>query len=313
MLRATVFLLTLVFAATSAYADRYSDCHQYKGDTDHIKNPDLPIRACTQIIESGRESRKNLSIAYYHRGSAYYQKIDYDRAGPDFDKAIELDPNNVDAYIARGYVDLDDYDGDSNPAIADFDKAIELGTKRSLAFYGRAAAYQDQGEYDRAIADYTKTIALKPEQSTAYSGRADSYAGKGEYDRAIVDYHKAIELSPKWGPYYGDRELAYEKKGERDKAIADFRKALELDPSDELDYKEGLKRLGAAPKKTNAAAQKKDGDKTATITGTSQEMELSFWDSVKDSDDPAMLQAYLDQFPKGTFAALAKIKLKKAQ
>jgi hypothetical protein len=37
--------------------------------------------------------------------------------------------------------------------------------------------------------------------------------------------------------------------------------------------------------------------------------ELAFWESVKDSRDPADFQAYLDQYPSGTFAALAHNRL----
>jgi len=40
-------------------------------------------------------------------------------------------------------------------------------------------------------------------------------------------------------------------------------------------------------------------------------IELEFWKSVKDSDDPDMLQAYLDKYPNGKFSPLAKIKIKK--
>ena len=42
-------------------------------------------------------------------------------------------------------------------------------------------------------------------------------------------------------------------------------------------------------------------------------VELAFWDSVKSSDNPAMLQAYLDKFPDGTFGALAEIRLVELQ
>jgi uncharacterized caspase-like protein len=38
-----------------------------------------------------------------------------------------------------------------------------------------------------------------------------------------------------------------------------------------------------------------------------QQAELSFWSTVKDSTDPAVIQTYLDRFPQGTFAALAQI------
>ncbi|MBL8704045.1 MAG: caspase family protein [Rhodospirillales bacterium] len=41
--------------------------------------------------------------------------------------------------------------------------------------------------------------------------------------------------------------------------------------------------------------------------------EALFWQSVKDSDDPAMLNAYLAQFPSGTFAPLARAKLAAAE
>ena len=38
-------------------------------------------------------------------------------------------------------------------------------------------------------------------------------------------------------------------------------------------------------------------------------VELAFWDTVKDSDNPAMFRAYLEQFPAGIFKALADIRL----
>ncbi len=40
--------------------------------------------------------------------------------------------------------------------------------------------------------------------------------------------------------------------------------------------------------------------------------ELLFWKSVKDSGDRAAFQAYLDQYPTGTFAVLARLKLEQA-
>lgn len=38
-------------------------------------------------------------------------------------------------------------------------------------------------------------------------------------------------------------------------------------------------------------------------------IELSFWDTIKASDDPAMFEAYLEKFPEGNFVLLAKAKL----
>lgn len=40
-----------------------------------------------------------------------------------------------------------------------------------------------------------------------------------------------------------------------------------------------------------------------------REVEMAFWESVRESDNPASLQAYLEKFPEGDFKALAEIRL----
>lgn len=45
-------------------------------------------------------------------------------------------------------------------------------------------------------------------------------------------------------------------------------------------------------------------------TDTSPEFELAFWETMKDSDDPAEFKAYLDKYPQGAFAALAETRYK---
>ena len=58
----------------------------------------------------------------------------------------------------------------------------------------------------------------------------------------------------------------------------------------------------------------REASKEDTATApTSVAAEISFWESVKDSNNPALLEAYLDRFPAGTFASVARIKLKKAE
>ncbi len=47
--------------------------------------------------------------------------------------------------------------------------------------------------------------------------------------------------------------------------------------------------------------------------GSSDAAEVAFFNSIKDSDDPAEFQAYLDQYPNGSFARLARTKLAKLE
>lgn len=48
----------------------------------------------------------------------------------------------------------------------------------------------------------------------------------------------------------------------------------------------------------------------ATNPGDDREIELSYWNSVKDSRSPSLLQSYLDRYPSGNFASLARAMLK---
>jgi len=43
------------------------------------------------------------------------------------------------------------------------------------------------------------------------------------------------------------------------------------------------------------------------LRGQEHELEIAFWNSVKDSKAPAVIEAYLERYPKGTFASLAKV------
>lgn len=44
-------------------------------------------------------------------------------------------------------------------------------------------------------------------------------------------------------------------------------------------------------------------------TTTNPAVEIAFWDSIKDSDDPMLYLAYLEQFPDGAFRVIAKTKM----
>jgi adenylate cyclase len=41
-----------------------------------------------------------------------------------------------------------------------------------------------------------------------------------------------------------------------------------------------------------------------------REVELSFWESVRESDNPATLQAYLEKYPEGEFKPLTEIRVR---
>jgi hypothetical protein len=68
---------------------------------------------------------------------------------------------------------------------------------------------------------------------------------------------------------------------------------------------------GMMPAPQIAAARANESARTnATASGT-QEVELEFWRSIKDGNDPDDFELYVQQFPQGIYAALAKRKIAK--
>ncbi len=99
----------------------------------------------------------------------------------------------------------------------------------------------------------------------------------------------------------------------RDLAQA-LRRALE-GKSEEEEEKTVVAPLGGAaagsPALQVAAARPEASARTTATTSGTQEVELEFWRSIKDGNDPEDFELYIQQFPNGIYAALAKRKIAK--
>jgi len=78
-----------------------------------------------------------------------------------FDKAIQDDPKNPQAYYARGFEIMSD-SNQLDAAITDFNKAIELNPKYARAWLMRGRAYEALGDNDHAKGDRDKALELEP-------------------------------------------------------------------------------------------------------------------------------------------------------
>ena len=52
-----------------------------------------------------------------------------------------------------------------------------------------------------------------------------------------------------------------------------------------------------------------NGDAAGLRDPQDREVELAFWESVRASDNPARIEAYLQKYPDGEFCSLARIRI----
>ena len=81
-------------------------------------------------------------------------------------------------------------------AIKDYDRAIELNPDETTAFNNRGVAKQVIGDYAEAIGDYEKALELNPEDAMAFDNREVAKKEIRDYAGAIKDYDRALELNP---------------------------------------------------------------------------------------------------------------------
>ena len=192
---------------------------------EHDRVTDLAIRDATKAIQL----KPNYSKAYTYLGTAYLFKGGENNAQEalkDFNKAIQLDSKNFEAYALRGRL-YDEAWLENEKALADLNKAIEINPKSALAYAQRAMVLEVENP-ELAIRDYTQAIKLNPYMAYAYGNRAALYLELEDYRKALEDYNKAIELYPNNAEFYEGRGYCYQALGNTQQAKKDFAKAQSL-------------------------------------------------------------------------------------
>ena len=129
--------------------------------------------------------------AYNNRGITYAKIKDYQKALPDFDIAIQLDPLYATALYNRSLIYS--YKMDYAHAIIDLKKAIEIQPSNPDLFNQLAWTYLKMGLASEGLQYVNRSLALKP-SANAYDTRGAIYESVGNIAQAIDDYGRALSL-----------------------------------------------------------------------------------------------------------------------
>ena len=183
------------------------------------------------MIGNLRASMK--AIKHFQAGIRKVAAGDFEAAIDKFSKAIQAEPDMMDAYAFRGNACLDS--GDYHHAIADLDYVIQKVPDHHAAYYNRSIAKMELGDKEAALADMDQAIRLAPEETGYYLHRSIIHSFREEYSLALRDADKVIELGDAV-PGYNNRAIILEKQGDSADAIEAWTKVLELNPKDGKAY-----------------------------------------------------------------------------
>lgn len=151
---------------------------------DSLDKPALALKYFTKAVQTN----PNSSMANFCIGKCKIALNDNEGALIALNRAINLDPNYVLAYILRA--DL----LEPKEALKDYNKIIELSPNEDFAYLQKGRIKMDFKDFKGAILEFTKCIEVNPKNSEAYYFRG---LCKGKYyDKfgACKDFSMAGEL-----------------------------------------------------------------------------------------------------------------------
>jgi TolB-like protein/DNA-binding winged helix-turn-helix (wHTH) protein/Flp pilus assembly protein TadD len=142
-------------------------------------------------------------------------------------KALELDSTLGEAHNSLAFC-LDGFDWDFDFAGKEFLRAIELNPSYATAHHWYAWHLALLHRYDEALAEMRKAESLDPLSLVINADLAELLALAHSYDESIQQSRKTIEMDPNFGLAHNHLGQAYLQKHMYDEAIAELQKAVQL-------------------------------------------------------------------------------------
>jgi Flp pilus assembly protein TadD len=123
---------------------------------------------------------------------------------------------------------LDGFDWDFDAAGREFQRAIELNPGYATAHHWYAWHLGLLGRFDEAIAEMRKAQNLDPLSLIINADLAELLVLAHKYDESIEQSHKTFEMDPNFALAHNQLAQAYLQKRRYDEAVAELKKAVQL-------------------------------------------------------------------------------------
>ncbi|XP_051155550.1 stress-induced-phosphoprotein 1 [Leptopilina boulardi] len=232
-------------------------------ETDSPKKETSPLSKDEPIPkpEDNLPPEKKQAQQEKNHGNEAYKKKNFELALQHYNKAVELDPNEItfQLNIAAVYFEQKDY----QKCIEQCERAIEIGRENradfkliAKAFTRIGHAYKKMNQWKQAKIYYEKSMSehrtpeirtllsdiekiIKEEERKAYVDPVKAEEEKelgnekfkiGDYAAAVKHYTEAILRNPDDPKYYSNRAACYTKLAAFDLGLKDCEKCVEIDP-----------------------------------------------------------------------------------
>lgn len=177
--------------------------------------------------------------AFYMAGRVAIDKGDTTAAVASFQKSVQFDATNPDAWMFLGRI----FTNRNNPkALQFFDNVLRLDSTNLEAREFKGVFYKRTGDFNNAFNIYRDIIARSPDYSNAYFDMGAIYLELDSLSKAYDNFNIAIKTDPLFVKAYYYRGLSSELLGNKTAALNDYKQANGMAPGFQ-EAKEARERL----------------------------------------------------------------------
>ncbi len=164
----------------------------YKFYAGAFKKDPAPVQHQRQQAPPTEWTAEQQAARHISAGYDFYIKAKFAEASAEYNQALEIEPDNQQAYFYRGLVFIKTREYDR--ALADLKGSIELDPRHFDSYLYLDWLLTRQGDGDRVVQSWSAFIQLEPENARAYLERGGAYYHLGNQQAARADAKKSCEL-----------------------------------------------------------------------------------------------------------------------
>jgi tetratricopeptide (TPR) repeat protein len=171
-------------------------CFEQAQKLGHPDAPQLVAKAKADLENRTRHSETPTpGMALFLDAQACLKSGHYTEALHDFEKGLELEPDNDQAWLSKGSLLF--RLKREREALACFERVVALNPTEAKAWANLGLVWRLQGQFDKALASFDHAVALNPNFWHSWYGRGHVLRDLNRPREALACYERTVELDPR--------------------------------------------------------------------------------------------------------------------
>jgi len=153
------------------------------------------VKAYDTVIGTIEDPKADDWSLFYSRGVAHERNKEWDKAEPDFKKALELSPDQpyVLNYLAYTWVERRQ---NLDEALKMLNNAVEQRPEEGFIVDSLGWAYFQLGDFEKAVTYLERAVELQPTDPVLNDHLGDAYWRVGRKNEARFQWHRSLSFKP---------------------------------------------------------------------------------------------------------------------